>query len=102
MPRLGNPTFFHGRLYLFPVDPYFGTFEREENSAFSFSLRAWICVTGGDLRAVSHGSGRKERSELDTDDRGIPPFAIYAERKFAETTNGGTSELGKYFQEKAK
>jgi len=38
VPRLGNPTFPHGRRYLFPVDPYFGTFEREENSVLlSFS-----------------------------------------------------------------
>lgn len=102
VPRLENSTFLHGRLYLFSVDPYFGTFEREENSARLFFFSGLDMRDGSDLRAVSHESGRKERSELDRDDRGAPPFTIYAERKLAWKTNGGTIELGKYFQEKAK
>jgi len=64
-PRPGNPTFLHGRRYFFPVDPYFGTFEREKNRRarlFPFP-RLWIC-DGRDLRFTSR---EEQRIKLDKD-----------------------------------
>lgn len=100
VPRLGNPTFLHGRLYLFPVDPYFGTFEREENSArLSFSQR-WICVTGATCgRCLTKAEGKSVASWIEMIEATLPLRYVLKEnspgRRYAST-------LGKYFQEKAK
>lgn len=74
MPRPGNPTFLHGRRYFFPVDPYFGTFEREKNRRarlFPFSRGsgyAWARLAFGESR-------EEKRIKLDKD-RGTS-FSLY-------------------------
>lgn len=85
VPRLGNPMFLHGRLYLFPVDPYFGTFEREENSArvSSFLSRGCrICVTSATCGTASY---EKEKIQRDGDVRGA---SLFTERLEENTSEG--------------
>lgn len=80
-PRLGNPTFLHGRLCLFPVDPYFGTFEREENSArararLSFS-RGRICVTRATCgRCLAKAEGKSVASWIEMIEARLPLYGV--------------------------